>query len=170
MSSSPLEWSDSLAQHRVWGLLSETNRQDLLAQSEVLDLHAGDLLAQAGQWSAHLWLILQGRVDLNDPELAHTHTLLAGESFGEGVTPWTLQHSCNATTTEDSRLLQVPEACLQALLAREPVLTHFLPVPLDGQIPGVSATAAAPGNDTNLLSMRLQDLIKIGRASCRERV
>jgi hypothetical protein len=31
MSSSPLEWSDSLAQHRVWGLLSEANRQDLLA-------------------------------------------------------------------------------------------------------------------------------------------
>ena len=78
MSSSHLEWSDSLAQHRVWGLLSEANRQDLLAQSQVLDLHAGDLLAHTGQWSAHLWLILQGRVDLDDPELAQTHTLLAG--------------------------------------------------------------------------------------------
>jgi len=76
MSLSPLEWSDSLAQHRVWGLLTASARQDLLAQSEVLDLHAGDLLAQAGQWSAHLWLILQGRVDLDDPELARTHTLL----------------------------------------------------------------------------------------------
>lgn len=160
MSSSPLEWSDSLAQHRVWGLLSEANRQDLLAQSQVLDLHAGDLLAHAGQWSPHLWLILQGRVDLDDPELAHTHTLLAGEFLGAGVTPWTLQHSCKATATEDSRLLQVPEACLQALVIREPVLTHFLPVPLDGKKPGVSATAAASGNDTNLLSMRLQDLIK----------
>lgn len=159
MSSSPTDGSDSLAQHRVWGLLSASARQDLLAQSEVLDLHAGDLLAQAGQWTAHLWLILQGRVDLDDPELARTHTLLAGEFFGAGVTPWTLQQSCRVTCTQDSRLLQVPEACLQPLLAREPALTPFLPVPLDGRQPGAPATAA-PGNDTNLLSMRLQDLIK----------
>lgn len=160
MSSTAPVWSDCLAQHRVWGLLSEANRQDLLAQSQVLDVQAGELLARAGQWSAHLWLILQGRVDLNDPELAHTHTLLAGESFGAGVTPWTLQHSCNATATEDSWLLQMPEVCLQALLAREPVLSPFLPIPMDSRQPGVPATSAAPGNDTNLLSMRLQDLIK----------
>ena len=160
MSSTSHVWSDSLAQHRVWGLLSETSRQDLLAQSQVLDVRAGELLARAGQWSAHLWLILQGLVDLNDPELAHTHTLLAGESFGAGVTPWTLQHSCNATATEDSWLLQMPEACLQALLAREPVLSPFLPIPMDSRQPGAPAAATAPGNDTNLLSMRLQDLIK----------
>ncbi len=160
MSSTSHVWSDSLAQHRVWGLLSEANRQDLLAQSQVLDVQAGELLARAGQWSAHLWLILHGRVDLNDPELAHTHTLLAGESFGAGVTPWSLQHSCNATATEDSRLLQMPETCLQALMAREPVLSPFLPIPMDSRQPGVPATSAAPGNDTNLLSMRLQDLIK----------
>ena len=126
----------------------------------MLDLQAGNLLAHAGQWSAHLWLILQGRVDLDDPELVRTHTLLAGEFFGAGLTPWTLQHNCNATATEDSRLLQVPVPCLKALLAREPALTPFLPVPLDGRQPGTPAAATAPGNDTNLLSMRLQDLIK----------
>jgi CBS domain-containing protein len=160
MSSSPTDVSDSLAQHRVWGLLSASARQDLLAHSEVLDLHTGDLLTPAGQWSGHLWLILQGCVDLDDPELARTHTMLAGEFFGAGVTPWTLQQSCHVTCTQDSRLLQVPEACLQALLAREPALTPFLPMPLDGRQPGAPAAAAAPGNDTNLLSMRLQDLIK----------
>jgi CBS domain-containing protein len=160
MSSEALEWSDSLAQHRVWGLLSASVRQDLLSQSEVLDLHTGDLVAGAGQWPALLWMILQGRVDLDDPELGQTHTLLSGESFGAGITPWTLQHSCHATCTADSRLLQVPAACLQALLARAPALTPFLPVPLDGRHTSAPGSALAPGNDTNLLSMRLLDLIK----------
>lgn len=160
MPLSPTDLSDRLAQHRVWGLLSASARQDLLAQSQVLDLRAGDLLASAGHWSAHLWLILQGRVDLDDPELAHTHTLLVDESLGAGVTPWVLQQSCHIICTQDSRLLQVPEACLQALLAREVALTPFLPVPLDGRHPSAKPRAAATGNDTNLLSMRLQDLVK----------
>lgn len=87
MSSPPPDLLGSLAQHRVWGLLSASVRQALVAQSQVLNLHTGDLVAAAGEWSAHLWLILQGRVDLKDPELAQTHTLLADESFGAGITP-----------------------------------------------------------------------------------
>ncbi len=158
MASNPLDWSDSLAQHRVWGLLSASARQTLLAQSEVLDLHTGDLVAGADPWPAQLWLILQGRVDLEDPELGHTHTLLAGESFGAGVTPWTLQHSCHATCTENTRLLQVPAAYLQALLAREPALTPFLPIPLDGRHPKAPATVT--GHNSSLLGMQLQSLIK----------
>jgi CBS domain-containing protein len=160
MSSIPLDWSSRLAQHRVWGLLSGSARQELLTQSQVLEFQAGDLVASAGRWPKQMWLILQGGVSLDDPELARTHTLFAGESFGAGVTPWTLQHSCNATATEDCRLLQMPEACLQALLAREPVLSPFLPIPMDSRQPGAPATAAEPGNDTNLLSIRLENLIK----------
>jgi CBS domain-containing protein len=160
MSSTPPDLLDSLAQHRVWGLLSASARQDLVAQSQVLNFHAGDLVAAAGQWPAHLWLILQGRVHLDDPELAQTHTLLAGESFGAGLTPWNLQQSCHISCTEDARLLQVPEACLQSLMVREPAITPFLPVPLDGRHPGTPATARDPGSDTHLLGMRLQNLIK----------
>ena len=159
MPLSPTDLSNYLVHHRVWGLLSASARHELLAQGQVLNLHAGDLLASAGQWPNQLWLIVQGQVKLHDPELAHTHTLLEGESFGVGVTPWALQHSCHANCSEDSRLLQVPVDCLQALLAREPALTPFLPVPLDGRH-SAKAKTAAPGNDTNLLGMRLQDLVK----------
>ena len=160
MSSPPPDLLGSLAQHRVWGLLSASVRQALVAQSQVLNLHTGDLVAAAGEWSAHLWLILQGRVDLKDPELAQTHTLLADESFGAGITPWNLQQSCHVSCTEDSQLLQVPKACLQDLLVSEPAITPFLPVPLDGRHPGSPFTARNPGTDTHLLGMRLQHLIK----------
>jgi hypothetical protein len=145
MSSPPPDLLGSLAQHRVWGLLSASVRQALVAQSQVLNLHTGDLVAAAGEWSAHLWLILQGRVDLKDPELAQTHTLLADESFGAGITPWNLQQSCHVSCTEDSQLLQVPKACLQDLLVSEPAITPFLPVPLDGRHPG-SLHCAQPWN------------------------
>ena len=159
-SSTPFDWSDHLAQHRVWGLLSATARHDLMTQSQVLDLHAGDQLASAGQWPAQLWVILQGRVDLIDPDLLRTHTLLAGEFFGAGMTPWSLQQHCHITCTEESHLLQVPETCLQALLNNEPGLTPFLPVPLHGRHTSAQAAADAPRNDNHLLGMRLQSLIK----------
>ena len=160
MSLTPPDWSDRLAQHRVWGLLSSAARQDLVAQSQMLDFHAGDLVASAGHWSSHLWLILQGRVKLDDPELGHTHLLLEGEAFGLGMTPWTLQQSCHVTCTEDCRLMQVPEPCLHALMAREPALLPFLPVPLNGRQPKGQTSASVSGNGTNLLGMRLQSLIK----------
>lgn len=164
MNSAPIspDLSDILAQHRVWGLLSAQTRQDLLAHSEELLMHAGDTVCGAGQWSPHLWLIVQGRVDLDDPELAQTHMLLPGEAFGAGMTPWSLQQSCHILCSTDSRLLQIPETTLQTLLAREPALAPFLPVPLDGRTPAAQAARqnTAPGTDTNLLSMRLQALVK----------
>ena len=76
------------------------------------------------------------------------------------MTPWNLQQSCHVSCTEDTRLLQVPETCMQGLLVREPALSPFLPVPLDGRHPGTPATARDPGSDTHLLGMRLQNLIK----------
>ena len=160
MSFAPHDAPRILSQHRIWGLLSAETRQDLLAQSQLLDLQAGHRVAAAGQWPKQLWVILQGRVDLDDPELGHTHTLLTGESLGSGMTPWALQQSCHVTCTENSRLLQVPEACLKDLLSRAPVLTPFLPVPLDERRPGSLASSTASGNNTNLLSMRLQALLK----------
>ncbi|MEY3612004.1 MAG: hypothetical protein RJB14_1726 [Pseudomonadota bacterium] len=160
MPSPPAEWPDFLAKHRVWGLLSASARQDLLAQSQLRDLKTADQVASAGHWSEHLWLIVQGRVELEDPELEHKHQLLTGESFGAGVTSWGLQQSCNVTCTEDCRLLEVPTACLQALMASHPALTPFLPLPLNGQHPKIKPSAAAAGNEHHLLSMRLQDLIK----------
>ena len=151
-----------LAQHRVWGLLGDSARKDLLAHSEVLTLQAKDRVCGAGQWSDHLWLIVHGGVHLDDSELAQTHTLLPGESFGAGMTPWSLQHSCHAHCTTDTQLLQVPEATLQQLLSHEPALAPFLPVPLNGRnaAPAAAHPIASPGNDTQLLSMPLQALIK----------
>ncbi len=161
-AATPPDWADFLAQHRVWGLLSDSARQDLLMHSEMLSLHTGDLVGKAGQWSDHLWLIVQGGVDLVDPELLQTHTLLPGEAFGAGTTPWTLQHSCHARCNSETRLLQVPEATLHQLLANSPALVPFLPVPLDGRSAATSPASprTAPGNDTHLLSMRLQALVK----------
>jgi CBS domain-containing protein len=151
-----------LAQHRVWGLISDSARQELLAHSEVLSLHAGEQVCRAGQWSAHLWLIVQGGVNLDDPELAQTHTLLPGESLGAGMTPWPLQQSCHILCTTDTRLLQVPEAMLKQLLSLEPALAPFLPLPLNGRNAETAADRqiATPSHDTQLLSMRLQALIK----------
>jgi CBS domain-containing protein len=154
--------SNFLAQHRVWGLLSGSARQDLLTHSQVLSLHAGDLVCKAGQWSAHLWLIVQGSVNLDDPELAQTHTFYPGEALGAGMTPWPLQQSCHVLCTTDTCLLQVPEATLQQVLNRSTALTPFLPVPLDGRSAAMAPAPpnAAPSTDTNLLSMRLQALVK----------
>ena len=164
MSTAPIppDLSSFLARHRVWGLISDSARQDLLAHSGVLSKHPGEQVCEAGQWSAHLWLIVEGGVNLDDPELAQTHALFPGEAFGAGITAWPLQQSCHVRCTTDTRLLQVPEAILQQLLSREPALALFFPVPLNGHNATTAATRpiAAQGHDTQLLSMPLQALIK----------
>lgn len=153
-----LNLSETLAQHRVWGLLSASARSDVLSRSEVLNFRVGDVLTRSGQWPAQLWLILQGSVALEDPELALSHALREGESFGSGLTPWTLQQSCHVQSTQDSCLLQIPESCLRSLLILEPLLTPFFPVPLES--PARPCLDTDTPNNAHLLSMRLQSLIK----------
>lgn len=151
-----------LSAHRIWGLLSASARRTLTQDAQQVHLERGQPLAQPGEWPDALWLILEGRVDLHNTQRQHTHALYAGECFGQGCTSAALQMQCQVLASTDARLLQVPNATLQALIKSDAAMEPFFPVPLSGVLTQGKATPAAPSaaEEVYLLSRPLHSLVR----------
>ena len=151
-----------LSAHRIWGLLSASARRTLMQGSQELELQRGQVLAQAGQWPDALWLIVEGRINLNNTQRQHTHAMYAGEAFGQGATAIALQQQCTAQAGTDAHLLQVPVAVLQTLLQTDPALEPFFPVPVSGVLPGKPSPGAqqSASQEISLLSRPLHSLVR----------
>ncbi len=79
--------ASTLANHRVWGVLSAADREALepLFASETLASSA--IVMPQGQLHTRMGLILSGDITLVDPDLGLKVRLQAGEIIGFGATP-----------------------------------------------------------------------------------
>jgi len=150
-----------LATHRIWGQLSTSGRDKLLAQFTTESFVASTVLLAQGELPRKLGWILSGEVQLSDPDLQLSLKLGAGDLFGYGVTPSQQLPTWQALAAGDCQIAWLPPEALRAVCDKSHALCYFFP---SAQAPATEdAGASPPSADTaalNLLSTPIRSLIK----------
>ena len=76
-----------LAELPVWSTLDANVRAALAPQWQVRSMATGELLLPQGQMHSQLGMVVDGSIELHDPDLDHTVRLQRGQLFGFGATP-----------------------------------------------------------------------------------
>ena len=128
-SSDPIPapaWVDALAAHRVFGLLSPSDRETLLASATRVTAAAGEPLAAPTDHATALYWLVSGEALLEDRDRGVKASLVAGDWFGHGTPSCAVGFSWTATAARPTRLLRWPQAVIVSLRAAHPVLALFL--------------------------------------------
>jgi CBS domain-containing protein len=115
----------TLAGTHPYDALSPEDREALARETDVQEVPSGAIIYTHGEPQTHLYLILEGRIDIADAGGEILSILGPRNSFGErglmkgGVAVVT------ATAAEPSRLLRIPAAAFHALVAKHPRVMRF---------------------------------------------
>lgn len=115
----------TLASTHPYDVLPEEDRAALLAQVDLQQVGTGDPVYTAGDPQTHLYLILDGRIDITDAEGAVLSILGPRNSFGERGLMKGGTAVVTATAAEDSRLLRIPADAFHALMESHPRVMRF---------------------------------------------
>ena len=162
MSKSPHTPSDirpRLDQHRAFGALPIAVRDRLASALDVRSLHAGQRFAIGVEFKQSLFWVLEGTVDLLDPDGQPLVALQAGDLFGLDQAESLLISAAQAN--DQALVAQLPLGDVQALCQETPGLACFLP-PF---APAASGTAEEPDSSAgdpalNLMTTPVRSLIK----------
>ncbi|MGC1496398.1 MAG: DUF294 nucleotidyltransferase-like domain-containing protein [Sulfitobacter sp.] len=139
-----------------YDVLSKDARNDILEQSEWIDVGKGRTIYTFGEPLKGLYVIESGQVSITDANGASLSLLNRENSFGErGLLREGLAVT-TATADEDCRLLCIPAAVFQALLTQHEAFRRFF----DRRRPAPTTGAA------NLTSVSVEALMTTNPAGC----
>jgi CBS domain-containing protein len=115
----------TLAGTHPYDVLPDEARAALAEAVDLQDIAAGETLYETGDPQTHLYLILEGRIDIADAEGAVLSILGPRNSFGERGLMKDGVAVVTAKAAEESRLLRIPAASFHALLADHPRVMRF---------------------------------------------
>ncbi|GAB4396930.1 MAG: DUF294 nucleotidyltransferase-like domain-containing protein [Rhodoferax sp.] len=164
MSPAHRNLSQALAAQRVFSQLSQRQRDALLPQFSVENAVAQTLLVAQGQLHLRLGLILQGEVELRDPDLNLSVVLYPGDLLGWGATPPRALAAWQAMARSEVQIAWLAPQVLLPLCEKRPEMAYFLPS-LPSDTLTLSRQPAAAGiqevsHAINLLSTPIRALIK----------
>ena len=154
----PFALTDRLRTHRVWGLLPPGGRLTLLEHLQLLDIEAGQDIAQGDALHDTLHWIVSGSVGLVDGQQQLLVTLQADEFFGLGLGD--AQGVTGARALTDGQVVRLDLATLEALRHESPALAYLLPSPGLASRRDAAAGANAADPALNLMTMPVRSLIK----------
>ncbi|MBH1977856.1 MAG: CBS domain-containing protein [Comamonadaceae bacterium] len=158
-SSAPATVLQALARHRIWSQLEPAVLTTLAPQWEQTEANVGTSLRPQGQLHNRTGLILDGMVDLHDPDLDIAVHLQPGDMFGFGATPEQHLSTWQATAASDCRIAWLDAETVAALCREHGALAYFFPsLPVAGQASAVPSPDA--GVHLNLLATSVRALIK----------
>ena len=162
MSKSPPTPADirpQLDQHRAFGALPLAVRERLAGALDVRTLQAGQRFAIGVDFKQSLFWVLEGAVDLLDPDGQPLVALQAGDLFGLDQAESLLISAAQAGN--QARVAQLPLSTVQALCQETPALTCFLPA-FAPAASGSTQQADGGGSDPalNLMTTPVRSLIK----------
>lgn len=115
----PLTHFDSITaiilQLRLFGGVSESQRETLFRQLELWPLQKEDPVFQKGDEPSGIYIVLSGKIDLQlteDDVLIHKHELNVGECFGEASFMSMHKHTTTAVATEESEVIVLSRRAL----------------------------------------------------------
>lgn len=148
----------TLANHRVWRLISAADRAALEPLFTTETLASSVIVMPQGQLHTRMGLILSGDVTLVDPDLGLRIRLHAGEMFGFGATPQHQLTTLQAKSAGSCRIAWLQPEVLTRLCEQHGEMAYFftsLPINQPASSLGI------PGDDAlNLLSTPIRTLIK----------
>jgi CBS domain-containing protein len=151
----------ALARQRALGQLDAASREALARQFTVASACAGETLLAQGQLHSRTGLILEGVVEMQDPDLGISIRLEAGELFGLGATPGHPLATWQAVAGADCQIAWLEPQALTALCQAHEKLAYFFPsLNLAGAHAAASGDAAGSGAPLNLLGTPTRALLK----------
>jgi CRP-like cAMP-binding protein len=117
---------EKLEKHELFGLLSPNEINRLSAASGVAKLKEGDRIYSEGIPASHLFVLINGRVELQRPTKEGPNLLvddlIAGSIFGVSSLMGEDRYLLNAECTEDSEVLKIEGSTLLQILDENPVV------------------------------------------------
>ncbi|MGI9590928.1 MAG: Crp/Fnr family transcriptional regulator, partial [Myxococcota bacterium] len=110
----------------MFGTLDETEIDELIAASELLPVHAGQIVCEPGDPGDHVALVVHGCLAAQAPGPAGPAPLnhiRAGEIYGEMGVLRGAPRSARVTARENGELLIVCQAVFLSLLVRHPAIS-----------------------------------------------
>jgi CBS domain-containing protein len=115
----------TLASTHPYDILPDDARAALAEAVDLEEIAAGETLYTTGDPQTHLYLILEGRIDITDAEGAVLSILGPRNSFGERGLMKDGVAVVTAKAAENARVLRIPAAAFHALLADHPRVMRF---------------------------------------------
>ncbi len=147
-----------LASHRVWGQLQASVQQSLASQWVLEPMDQGELLLSQGRLHSRLGLVVDGGVDLADPDLDIVVHLLPGDMFGFGATPAQHLNTLQARVATAGWVTWLEPSAVLALCREHGALAYHFPS-LPPSMPPGNADRVSQG-ELALLGTPVRDLIK----------
>ena len=116
-----------LAGHRIWGQLDTGALQSLAAQWRVEPMRQGERLLSQGRLHSRLGLVVEGGVDLSDPDLDILVHLHPSDMFGFGATPSQHLNTLQATVAADGVVAWLDTVAVVAVCRDHAALTYHFP-------------------------------------------
>jgi CBS domain-containing protein len=154
--SRPLQ--ESLARHRILGLLPASTQDTLARALPDLRASAGERIADGERLKAHLYWLIEGTVQLRDTDGEAVLSLQPGELFGLAQGEPLLISAAQAET--DCRYTRIDALTAEALRKEVPALGYFLAKP--GHIATLPSNKGGANGDPalNLMTTPVSALIK----------
>ncbi|GAB4216611.1 MAG: DUF294 nucleotidyltransferase-like domain-containing protein [Rhodoferax sp.] len=160
----PQAVTHALAQQRAFAPLSQKQRDALAQHCSVQSASEKTLLVAQGQLHQRLGLILQGDVQLLDPDLNLSVVLHPGDLMGWGATPPSALATWQAVALNAVEIAWMASDVLLPLCQKHPEMAYFLPSLPSTAHASAHQPAAAGVNDfnnaINLLGTPIRSLIK----------
>ncbi len=119
---------ERLEKHELFGLLNPDEITRLSASCGVAKLKEGDKVYSEGVPASHLFVLVNGRVELKRPTKGGpdilVDDLVAGNIFGVSSVMGSARYLLNAVCVEDSEVLKIEGRPLRQLLDENPVVGY----------------------------------------------
>ena len=121
---------EKLQKHELFGLLSPIEIKRLSVASGVARLKQGDRIYSEGVPASHLFVLINGRVELRRPTTGGANLLMddliAGSIFGVSSLMGADRYLLNAECVEDSEVLKIEGKVLRQILDENPVVGYAM--------------------------------------------
>lgn len=156
-SSEQSAFHQALSAHRIWGLMRASATKALAGKFSLQNAEAKTLLIGQGSLHTQLGWVLQGQVELVDPDLGVRVSLRTGDLFGYGATPKQHIPTMEARAASDCKIAWLVPQDLRQACQENPELQYFFSSLLNAPS---AAGAAPPGDSLNLLTTSIRALVK----------
>jgi CRP-like cAMP-binding protein len=104
----------------LFGVLNDSDVEAIARMGRVRLLPMGEMLIREGERLAHVYLVLEGRMEVSVRQVGTVATLGSGEILGEMSFVDNSPTSASVTALDGVRVLELDRAALEAAFAREP--------------------------------------------------